>query len=194
MQHRASHRAALTLLELVILLVVLSTVAALVIPDMRPGVVEQLRSAGRVVAAELDYARNLAVTFNSDYRVTFATSLNQVVIQHVGSDTTLNVLPPSPNRSASDPPDQQILRLGALPGIREPVSILGVTAGPVGGAEQLVDHVDFGPWGETSRSVPTTLWLSAGAGDAAHHLPLTIDPVTGVVRLGDPQGERPDEW
>ena len=174
------------------MLVVLSTVAALVIPDMRPGIAEQLRAAGRVAAAELDYARNLAVTFNSDYRVTFDRSLNQLVIQHTGSDTTLNALPPSPNRSPSDPPDQQILRLASLPGIREAVSMRGATAGQDGGTLQVVGNVTFGPLGETSRSVPTTLWLTAGAGDARRYLAIEINPVTGVARLHDPQSNLPD--
>jgi hypothetical protein len=45
--------------------------------------------------------------------------------------------------------------------------------------------------GETSRSVPTTLWLTAGAGEAQRYLALEINPVTGVARLHDPQSDLP---
>ncbi|NIL99026.1 MAG: hypothetical protein GTO53_14095 [Planctomycetales bacterium] len=191
MRNPESRRSGITLLEIFIALVLLSTVAALVIPDMRPGIAEQLRSAGRVVAAELDYARNLAVTFNSHYRVTFNQSLNQVVIQHSGSDTTLHALPPSPNRSPSDPPDQQILSLTSLPGIRESVTIFAATAGLEGDPLPEPAEVEFGPLGETAPSGPTIIWLTAGAGDAARYLAIEIHPLTGIARLHDPQRDLP---
>jgi type II secretory pathway pseudopilin PulG len=189
MTNRRRQSPAFTLLEVFIVLVILSTMAALVITSAQPGIEEQLRAAGRVAAADLDYARDLAVTFNSSYRVTFDAANNRLVLQHSGSDTTLNALPPSPNRSASDPADQQILRFDALAGIDQPIRLWGGQAGT--DDPQPAYDVEFGPLGETTRSETTTLWLTAGAEPVRRYLAVEIDPVTGLTRVGQPQSEPP---
>jgi hypothetical protein len=38
--------------------------------------------------------------------------------------------------------------------------------------------------GQTTRSEPTTIWLSAGAANNRRYIALTIDAVTGLVEIG----------
>ncbi len=180
-----------TLLEVLIVLVIISTAAAIIIPNSRGNRDEHLRAAARVVAAELDYARSLAVTFNSTYRATFDSSLHRLVLEHTGADLALDRLPKSPHRASSDPSTQQILLLSSLSGVNETVTLHGATAGAQAVLQTVVSDVEFDSLGETTRSDVTTLWLTAGSGDAKRYLAIEIDPVTGSARVQNPTGTSP---
>ena len=61
------------------------------------------------------------------------------------------------------------------------------------GTYVLVDDLEFGPLGETTRSSPTTIWLAAGSGPHTRYLPVTVDPVTGLAEVGDFTAKGPPE-
>src|SRR5262245_42798814 len=89
-------RAALTLIELLLTIAVLGILAAILIPQLSGDVPERLDAGAQVVAADIDYARSLAVANNSTYRLTFDKATNSYCLQHTGSLAALNTLPRSP--------------------------------------------------------------------------------------------------
>lgn len=180
---------AFSLLELLIVLMIVSTIVAVVIPYTSATREEQLRTVARIVAADLDYARNLAVDHNSSYRVTFVLANNWLVIEHSGTDPTLNVLPQTPFRSREDPANQHRVRLNEMAGISELITIASsyLESDPV----ITTNDVEFGPLGETTRPETTVLWLSTGDGAATRFIPLRINPVTGTTTVGDMQSDVP---
>ena len=113
--HRS--QSALTILELLIVIVLFGILAAAVLPLSRPSVVEQLRGAAQILQSDLAHARSLAVTHNSNYRIEFDTENNRYTLEHSGTNTALDELPYLAFREEGDPSDQHIVRVDALPGI-----------------------------------------------------------------------------
>lgn len=175
---------AFTLIELLIVLSLMAMLAGLVLPKTAATLEDQLQSMAQTMAADLAYARSLAVTNNSRYRVTFQFSENRYVLEHAGSDPTLQTLPASAFRNPSDPPDKYIVDLDELPQLGVPVRI--VAAATYGSSIAPASRVEFGPLGDTAATSFTLIWLGAGTGAARRYYVIAIHPVTGLV-LADPR-------
>lgn len=67
-------RAAFTLIEMMIVLVILAITAAMAVPMISSGAGMQVRSAANVLAADLEYAKSMAITNGSRYSVVFDTT------------------------------------------------------------------------------------------------------------------------
>jgi type II secretory pathway pseudopilin PulG len=167
---------------LLITIVVVSIVAAMLIPQLGRQVPDQLQSVAQIVAADLEYARSLAVINNSRYRVTFDVAENRYVLRHSGANTLLHVLPSSPFRQGDDPPDAQTTELAGLPIAQPEVRLVQIVAGS--GPVTAVSDVEFNALGGTTRSLPTTAWLACGNGSDARYIPIEINPATGLVEIG----------
>jgi len=168
-----------TLMELLIVLAVLSILIGVVIPSSRPTLYDELRATAQVIAADLAYARSLAVTGDSEYIVEFTPKTNQLTIEHAGANPLLDELPPSPFRNPTDPDDTHILDLDELPRIGPPSSLIGA----VSAANVEVDSVTFGPLGELSGGSDVSIWLGVGAESQRIYLALRINAVTGLVEV-----------
>lgn len=186
MKRAATIRRGLTLIEMLIVLALLGILAALALPHHQPAVSEQLRGAAEMVAADISYARSLAMMSNSRYRITFDLTNQQYVLQHTGLNRALDTLPTDGFGSPSDPPDQRIGRMERFPDLAVNVGLLTVTAG---GAA--VNDVEFGPLGETTRAAETVVWLTAGQGTGQRWVALRIHPATGLVRMDNIQSTGP---
>lgn len=172
-----------SLIELLIVIAILGVIAAVVIPNSTTSLPTDLTSAAQVIVAEIDYARNLAVTYTSNYELTFSTDGSQLVLMHSGSNSALDALPASAFRYAADDPSQRILRINELTAIEGGVWIVGVLAEEASGSAR-VEGVEFGPLGETTRAEATVFWLASGASNARRYLPIEINPVTGLATVG----------
>ncbi len=172
----------LTLVELLITLAVISIVAAMLIPQLGQQIPDQLSAAAQIVASDLEYARALAVANNSKYKVTFERAQNRYYLRHSGANTLLQVLPTSPFRQTTDPPDQQTSDLDDLPLASPVVEIARVTSGV--GVVTAVSDVEFTPLGGTTRSAVTTVWLRCGQGGDTIFVPIEINPATGLGEIG----------
>ena len=174
----------------------MAILAATILPDARSGAQNQLECAARVLASDLAYARSLAVTHDSQYRVTFDLANNRYILEHSGTDSTLDALPNSIFRNPNDPPHQHIVNLADLPRIAAPVEL--ARAVRLGSSLEEAADVEFGPLGETTESKATVILLTAGEGAERRRTFLSINPVTGLTTIGldaariEPERRRPD--
>jgi prepilin-type N-terminal cleavage/methylation domain-containing protein len=178
-----------SLIEIVIVVLMMGIITALMLSYFETTAPEQLEAAGQIVAADLDYARSLAITRGSKYRVSFDINLQRYVLEHSGSNPLLDALPESPFRRPGDPPDRQIVELANLPHLGVDVAIAGARTG--GNLAQTVSDVEFDSLGSLTRSEATFVWLAAGEGSRRLYLAIEIDPVTGLATVGELQNARP---
>src|SRR5262245_20554250 len=92
----ARRRCALTLIELLLTIAILGILAAILIPQLTGDLPERLNAGSQIVSTDLDYARSLAVSNNTSYRLTFDPANNLYYLRHSGTNAALNTLPRSP--------------------------------------------------------------------------------------------------
>jgi Tfp pilus assembly protein FimT len=177
-----SRRGAFSLVELLIVIVLTSILAQMAISAATPTAYDQLVSTANIIAGELAYARSLAVGNNGTYRFDIDLSGNRMVMRYTGSDSSLNTLPLSPYRALTDPSDQYIVALANLPRLGMPVSLLGAQS--VGTTTQAITSVEFGPYGSTTQTNQSVIWLTAGVGTARRYISVSVNPVTGLASPG----------
>ena len=81
-----------TLIEVIIVVVILSIAAFLTIPMVSNAADMQVRSAANQIAADLDYAKGLAITHQSAYAVVFDPSGEsyEIHVDPAGADTVID--------------------------------------------------------------------------------------------------------
>jgi len=179
-----------TLVEMLIVIAVLGILLAMGMPNSSPALHEQLLGAAQIVAADLAYARSLAVTNTSSYRVTFDKSQNRFVLQHCGSDASLNNLPKLPFDDLDEASTQRVVDLDDLPHLGAAVRLLAVGA-YTSSVAQSIDSLEFGSLGEVTPARDIVIWLSGGSGSGQRYVPLLINPVTGLTTVGSYSGTGP---
>jgi len=168
---------------------VLGILAAILIPQLSGDLPERLSAAAQVVAADLDYARSLAVANNSTYRFTFDLAQNRYVLRHSGTAAQFNTLPPSPFRQNDDPVTQQTTSITALPIPAPGVQVVAVVQMQGGGSS--ASEIEFNTLGGTTCPQPSVVWLACGQGSIRRFLSVSVDPITGLVTIGSPVAALP---
>lgn len=181
--------AGFSLVELLIVISIIGIIAGLIIPGTNPSLRDQLQSTAQLIANDIAYARGLAVANGSSYRITFDTTNNQYVLKHSGTNSALNTLPPSPFHLRSDAATQQTIRLADLPRVNQQARIFAVYA--QGASPSAVTDLEFGPLGETTRTQPTIVWLTVGAGADQRWISIRVNPVTGLTWVENYQATNP---
>jgi prepilin-type N-terminal cleavage/methylation domain-containing protein len=182
-------RRGLTLIEIMLTLVILGVLAAILLPQLTSNLPERLQAAAQVVSSDLDYARALAVTNNSKYRITFQPAQNRYTLQHSGADAQLNTLPRSPFRQNDDTPDRQTTDLSELPLPKPGVRLVAIVRTQGGGIA--AGDIEFTALGATTSPSETVLWLACGSGSSERFISVHVDPVTGQVSVGPLRAELP---
>jgi len=175
--------AGFTIIELMIVVVFLSLAAAMLLPQLNATLDQQALASARALVSEFEYARNLAVANNTSYQLTVDADRGRLILEHSGGNSSLDTLPLGPFRSATDASTERVTRLDSLPGISSVATFVAMYAD--GDSPNAVNTVEFDSLGATSRSEPTVLTISVGDGDASRYVTLTINPVTGLISLGD---------
>jgi prepilin-type N-terminal cleavage/methylation domain-containing protein len=167
-----------TLLEVLIVLAVLGVLAGLIIPHGQPSSYARLEAVAAILGRDLDYARNLAVANDDEYKITFDIGGNRWILTHSGPNRALDALPITPLHRASDPANQQIVSVDDLPNVGGAPRLFAVWAltNPV----QTVADVEFSSLGETTRAEPTVIWLAVGLGADTRYLAVRVNPITGL--------------
>ena len=174
-----------SLIELLTVIVVMSILAAVVLTNSAPSYHNQLQSAARVVAAELNHARSLAETNGSRYTVGIDIDGNRLLIRHSGDNTALDQLTKTVFQSKNDTPEQHVLDLDEMDVIGD---VSFYRAAVFDNSLVPATDVEFGPLGETTAPYPTLIWLAGGPEDARLYLLLSVDPVTGLTSIGEHAG------
>lgn len=172
-----------TLIELLIVISLMGIFAALMLPRFEPSVHDQLQGAASIVAADLAYARNLAVSNDSQYTLSFSRVNNVYALRHTGANNLLDVLPSTPYRHSDNSPDEQLTYLDDLPHLGPGVELWGVQIGS--GALATSGAIEFNALGGVEGAQPFTVWLAAGSDDARRYQSLTVAPITGLVTIGE---------
>ena len=193
-KHRPSD--GFSLIELLIVIAVMGILIGLVMPSSEPNLYEQLRAATAILKTDLAYARSLAVTHNSNYQITFDIDNNRYILEHTGSNSALDTLPDSPFREPGESTDQYIVDFDELPHVGPTVRLVVAAkkATEAGNYTAGVDDVEFGTLGETVRSEYTDVWLAVGSDDDPRYVRLMINPITGMIEIGDFTSDGPPDW
>jgi len=174
-------RSAFSLIEVMVVLTILGILAGLAIPYLASTSIDQLQSVAEVVVADVDYARNLAISNGSEYRLTFEPASNRYQLTHSGTNTLLHALPTSPFKSPGDTSAQQTTRLDHLPIGAGVVQLLGAKRAT--GSTTELTEVTFTAVGSTSIPEPTLIWLTAGQGSTRRYIAVRVNPATGIAEI-----------
>lgn len=176
-------RRGLTLIEILITVAILGILAAAIIPQFGATAPDQVRGAAQIIAADMDYARSLAISNNSTYLITFSKTRNGYMLTHSGTNTSLDTLPDNPFRKPSDDSKSLIVMLSDFPHVGSSVTIAAIVTDEP--SPQEVTSIEFDTLGQTTRKQPTLIWLSSRAGAEDIYLPIEINPVTGLTTIGE---------
>lgn len=181
-----------SLLELLLVVALISVFSAMLLSQLQPTVASSLQATAEIVAADLDYARGLAVANDSRYCIEFDSVNGRYTLFHAGSNAALDSLPRGPMKAPADGELRHSQRLAALPipGVKsELVGVEQMTA-PGGGETSgsllaMAAKIEFGPLGELTDGQETTIWLSCGRNSDRRFVPVRVDPVTGLATIGE---------
>jgi prepilin-type N-terminal cleavage/methylation domain-containing protein len=81
---------AFTLIELIVVVVILGIASLIAVPMMSSAADMQVRSAANRIAADLDYAKNLAMTHQKAFSVVFVPGSESYDIRETSTDTLIN--------------------------------------------------------------------------------------------------------
>jgi prepilin-type N-terminal cleavage/methylation domain-containing protein len=76
---------AFTMVEIIVVVIILSIASLIAIPMLSSAASTQVRSAANVLAADIEYAKNLAISRQKDYSIVFDVANNTYEIQDENS-------------------------------------------------------------------------------------------------------------
>ena len=174
---------------MLVVITVVAIVAGVILTQFESAAHDQLVGTAQVIAADIAHARSLAVTNNSSYKITFDRRANQYALAHSGTNSALDVLPSSAFHAPDGSTTEHTTDLSSLPLGSGRVNLAVVESSDpmmMNDPEQVSD-VEFGPLGETSRSLWTTVWLSVGKAAERRFIGVEINPITGLASIGKVQ-------
>jgi len=180
---------AFTLIEVLIVISLMGILAATIIPSINPTMREELYAAAEVIDADLAWARTLAVTNNSTYRVTFNITTHQYEIVHSGPRSALHVLPESAFTPAGSTTTKYIVQLQSLAEVTQPIELVAVQT--LGSSVQSVTTLEFNSLGATTSTADTKIWIATGRGTERRYLAVRVNHATGLTWIEDFQATSP---
>jgi prepilin-type N-terminal cleavage/methylation domain-containing protein len=177
-----------SLLELLLVVLLVAIVATLAITGGSVDGATAISSAAQQVATDLAYCRSLAIANASRYEIVFVRAENRYTIRHSGPEPALHTLPPAPFRRSDDPANEHRVYLADIPSLGADVALFDVVNAATNAT---VTSLEFAPYGQTTASSPTRIWLSVGEGAQKLYLPITVDPTTGLGTIGSMQTTSP---
>ncbi|MGB9689948.1 GspH/FimT family pseudopilin [Thermogutta sp.] len=175
-------RDGVTLLELMIVILLMAIIAGLALPGSQPTVHEQLRAAANIVASELELARSLAVSYNSNYTVFIDDVTNGLALRHTGVNAVLNSLPRELITTESS---NETVRIVNLTKFRDTIGDVRIAAtAELGAVMRAEKKIEFGPEGMPTSGLGFIIWLKVGREASTRYVTVIVDGETGKVTRG----------
>ena len=153
---------------------------------MSAGSSTRLKSAGRILAADLRLASDLAIQYNTQYTVTFNISQNKYQLTLSGSGNP----PPLQNPQAppGTPAGIYVVSVGLIDGVVTDLHGVRLLGAKLKTSGQSVTNISFGSLGGTgpSRTDDTEIWLVDGPDWNPIFVRLTVSALTGQVWMDQP--------
>jgi len=172
----------MTAIELLIVIAIVGVLAGIILPRFGANTVDDVRSAARIIVSDFGYARNLAVSNNTSYEITFDSANGEYSLQHTGTNTAHDLLPSSAFANYNARATVQTQKVADLASPSANVRIVAVFE-QESGSLTAVTNLGFGPLGNTLRTDETIVWLAAGSGDNTKYLAIHVAPITGLTGL-----------
>ena len=189
-------RPAFSLVELLIVVVIISVLAGVVVTTLQPTNNSQLESVAEILVTDIAFARSLAVTNGSTYRMRFDRRENRYILDHTGSNSTFDTLPTTVFDDASDEPTQRVTDLDELPHVGSGAKIIWVQKVKENGTSTTytaINQIEFASLGQLTGPERVEIWLGNGVGDDQLYLPVYIEPATGLATVGEFDTEIPQK-
>lgn len=155
------------MVEIIVVVAILSIVSALVLPMFRDQGVTQLRSAAKLLAADLDAAKVESLTHGDDARVVVFDLTNHTYHLAAVSD---------PATPITNPVGRQPYAVTFGQGRAAALGMVEIQSVDLDGDHEL----GFGLYGQLDQADAATITLAAGDDT----LTLTVDPATGEATVG----------
>ncbi len=155
------------MIEIMVVVTVLSIASALVLPMFRDQGATQLRSAAKLLAADLDAAKVESLTHGDDPRVVVFNTTTHTYHLAAASDPTTPI---------TNPFDRKPYAVTFGTGRAAALGMVDIQSVSLDGDDEL----GFGLYGQLDQTTPATITLAAD--DAT--LTLTLDPDTGETTIG----------
>ncbi len=172
--------AAFTLVEIIVVVVILGIAALIAVPMMSSAADVQVRGAANRLAADLEYAKNMAITHQKLYSVVFDTDAESYVVQDNTGTAIPNPVNPAQTLSVVFPNEHGLTR----------VAVESAAFVSSAGTDAAVTFDYLGtPYGGTTDDAANTLnsgivTLRDMSGNFA--LEVRVEPMTGYVTIASP--------
>ena len=166
-----SARYGFTLIEIIVVVVILAIAAMLAVPMLSTAADTQLRTAGNMIAADMEYARSMAISRQQNYSVVFSSANNSYEVQDLGGNVLAHPLNSSSSLSVVFGDDSRL----------EDVDITSVNFDGVADQTITFDYLGspFSGFAGVTALTIGTIDLQADG----FTMTITVEPVTGYVTI-----------
>ena len=163
---------AFTFIELIVVMVILSIAALLAIPMISSAADVQLRSAANMIAADLDYAKSMAISTQQNYSVVFDPANEKYEVQDATGTAIDHPLKPGSPFVVDLQSDSRLSRVDIVSAVFDPDSQLAVKFDYLGS-----------PYNGSGTALNSgQIKLQAGT----FSMTITVVPMTGYVTVAVP--------
>jgi type II secretory pathway pseudopilin PulG len=172
----------MTLLEVMIVILLLAIITGIVIPRAVTDRPEVLRSAAEVLAADLAFARSLAVTRGGPHKVVLFPGTGTYWIEYAGNNPALAELPSSPFAALDSTSRRLVFRLEEMAGVGRGITIWGCIPSQGSGEQTII----FDPLGSLVSPQDITIVLTALENHQPWYVAVRVRAATGHPEVGNP--------
>jgi prepilin-type N-terminal cleavage/methylation domain-containing protein len=182
-----SSRSGFTALEMLVAAVVISVLAAVAVTSMSTGQVQNLRAVTGILVSDLEYARSLAVQYNTQWSVQFDAKNNAYSLVFAGSGAQ-PYFPVNPRGRGDGPSATYLVALQTLGQSSTGDNGVRLAGAAFKQSQQNTTTITFGPLGNliAAQNEDVVIWLTTGTGSSLKMLRLTVSCITGQVWVDEP--------